>query len=188
MADPDEARGPVNLGKVVAAHGVRGATKVVVFNQQTEVLEAGARLHLRHLGELREVAIERVAPTPGKPTWRVWFEGVNDRDAALALVGAQIEVERERLPDADADEFYLADVIGFRVEAEGVALGEVVGVTDNGAQDLLEVQWGPQHKTWLLPVLPQFLTEFDERGRRLVVDLPEGMLPAALEREVLDAR
>ena len=62
------------------------------------------------------------------------------------------------------------------------ALGVVAGVTSNGVQDLLEVEWtrpDGRRDTWLLPALPQFIADLD--GERLRVDLPLGLLPDALE-------
>jgi len=126
-----------------------------------------------------------VDPVPGKPLARVHLEGVTDRDQAEALRGNELWLARKDLPPLAVDEFYLADLIGLpveRVRPDGRVqpLGTVLALTSNGAQDLLEVEYQPPGRradTWLLPVLPQFITEIEGR---LLVELPIGMLPDAL--------
>jgi 16S rRNA processing protein RimM len=115
----------------------------------------------------------------------VQLEGIEDRDLALALRGAELLVAREALEPLAKGEFYLVDVIGCEVYgAVGNAtprhLGTVVGVGSNGPQDLLEVaEPAGTGRTWLMPALPPFLVDFD--GVRLVVDLPEGFGPEDVE-------
>ncbi len=88
------------------------------------------------------------------------------------------------MPSPYDDEFYLADAIGRPVQRErdGVALGTIVGVTSNGVQDLLEVQYtrkDGRKDTWLLPALPQFIVDVDDA--RMQVELPLGLLPDEFE-------
>jgi 16S rRNA processing protein RimM len=118
---------------------------------------------------------------------RVQFAGVADRDHAERLRGREVWVARADLPELDDDEFYLADTIGLPVErvlADGRVqqLGTVAGVTTNGVQDLLEVEWtrpDGRRDTWLLPALSQFLVDLDRE--RLRVEVPLGLLPDALD-------
>jgi len=88
--------------------------------------------------------------------------GIETRDQAEALRGLTLHVRRDDLPaPEDDDEFYLADLIGLKVESpDGEALGLIKGVQDFGAGDLLEIQpaRGP---SWWLPftreAVPQVL-------------------------------
>ena len=49
----------------------------------------------------------------------VRFKGVNDRNAAEALTGTELFVDRSTLPDdGDEDEFYHADLVGLAVRDE----------------------------------------------------------------------
>ncbi len=69
--------------------------------------------------------------------------GCDDRDAARRLMGAEIAVERARLPACETDEYYWVDLIGLRVEnLQGVALGRVTGLLETGAHDVLVVRNG----------------------------------------------
>ena len=135
----------IQLGYVAGAHGVRGAIRVKLFNVESTTLAPGVKVRLcprdGDPANAESIAIERVAPKPGSEMCRLWFAGVGNRDAAEALRGRELWIDRAQLPALDEDEFYLADLIGLEVVREGAegpeALGEITGVTTNTAQDLL---------------------------------------------------
>lgn len=170
---------------VVGAHGIRGWVRVHLHAPGSKALRPGLGVRLRTSQAERISKILGVDPVPGKPMARVHLEGVTDRDQAEALRGHELWLARGDLPPLAADEFYLADLIGLaveRVRPDGRVqpLGTVIALTSNGAQDLLEVEYQPPGRradTWLLPVLPQFISEI---AGRLRVELPIGMLPDAL--------
>lgn len=181
-----ESRFPV--GYVAGVHGIAGAVRIKLYDADSEAVATGRVVELWREGALvRTVSVAAVNAVPGKPgLLRVQLEEIDDRNGADALRGCEVRVDRDALPPLSDDEFYLADLIGARVEeiVDGAArsLGEVTGVSSNGVQDLLEITWrdeaGSTHE-WLLPALPQFLVEIDPQ--RLVVDVPPGFVPEPLE-------
>ncbi len=180
------------VGYVAGSHGVQGTVRVHLFDADSRGLEPGLELVLVRRDDGTEVTrkvVAHVAPIPGKTARaRVELDGVRGREAADALKGLSIEVERDALGPLDEDEFYLADAIGLRVERaqqDGSLqkLGKVVAVTTNGAQDLFEVEYRSakgRTKRWLIPVLPGFVRDVDET--RVLVDPPLGLLPDELEQ------
>ncbi len=189
---PDDAgqAPPLCLGYVAGVHGVRGGLRMHLHDAGSDAVAPGRRVVLRRdEGQATEYEVESVGAVPGKPhRRRVTLVGIVGRDAADALRGSTVFIDRQQLPALADDEFYLVDTIGLPVEREhaGVVqgLGEVVGLASNGAQDLLEVKWQPPAgpgQQWLLPVLPHTIVEID--AQRVLVDLPRGMLPEALETE-----
>lgn len=185
---PAVARDPdaLAVAAVVGAHGVRGWVRVHLYDPNSSALRRNLLVTLR-APKLEPLTLKIVAldPVPGKPVWRVQLAGVTDRDQAEALRGREVWLARRDLPALTKDEFYLADIVGLPVERlrpDGTvqSLGTVVGLTSNGAQDLLEVEFqapGRRPDTWLLPALPQFIVEVEGR---VLVELPLGMLPDAL--------
>lgn len=137
----------VCIGAVAGAHGVRGNVRIKPFTEVPEDVAAygpvsdadGARVFdIQLVGEAKGVVVARVT-------------GIADRDAAEALKGLRLYVPREKLPDADEDEFYHADLIGLRVlSEEGDALGTVQAMHDFGAGDLIEIRLEGD-RTVLLP-------------------------------------
>ena len=68
------------------------------------------------------------------------FEGVADRNAAEALKGTELFVDRAALPQPDEDEFYHADLIGLEArDSEGRVLGKVSAIHNYGASDVIEI-------------------------------------------------
>ena len=66
--------------------------------------------------------------------------GVDDRDQAAELVGKEIGVLREALPETDEGQFYWMDLIGLKVvHCDGTELGEVQSMLETGANDVMVV-------------------------------------------------
>jgi 16S rRNA processing protein RimM len=105
--------------------------------------------------------------------WAVKIEGVADRTAAEALVGAEVLAPREDLGDPGEGRHFWADLEGLPVvTAAGDAVGKVTGLYETGGVDVLVVTGERGEK--LVPLAPY--VEVDREGRRIVVDPPEGLL------------
>lgn len=66
--------------------------------------------------------------------------GTTDRDAAAALIGNDIAVERDAMPAPEDGSYYWSDLEGMQVEhRDGSSLGEVRGLMETGANDVLIV-------------------------------------------------
>ena len=74
------------------------------------------------------------------------------KEEADALRGLKLHVPRDRFPEPDEDEFYLADLIGVQARAtDGVVMGQVKSVQNFGADDMLEIAPATGGPTWYLP-------------------------------------
>jgi 16S rRNA processing protein RimM len=160
----------LRIGRVVRAVGLKGHVGVAGTEGALATLE---RVALRRGDE--EPVLRRIleARRQGK-LWAVRLEGVADRTAAEAVVGAEVLAAREDLGEAGADAYYWADLVGLPVvTAAGAAIGEVTGLYETGGVDVLVVttQGGGEK---LVPLAPY--VEVDRAGKRIVVDPPEGLL------------
>src|SRR5690606_38366726 len=81
------------------------------------------------------------------------IKGISDRNAAEALNGVSLFVDRARLPEPDdEDDFYHADLIGLDVRLDnGVSIGKVSALPNFGAGDLIEVRDSQSGDTYLYP-------------------------------------
>jgi 16S rRNA processing protein RimM len=67
--------------------------------------------------------------------------GVTERDGAMALVGAEVFVERASLPKPAPGEYYWSDLEGLEVVTiEGTSLGRVSHLFATGANDVMVVK------------------------------------------------
>ncbi len=163
----------VCLGVMVGAHGVRGLVKVKTFTEDpTDVAAYGP---VSDKAGRRQWRLTVAGPAPGKSPDVVLakVDGVGDRDAAQALHGTELYVERARLPALEEEEtFYHADLIGLRVEdSAGRLLGTVKAVENYGAGDLLEVE-AADGKPLLLAFTKAVVPLVDLAGGRLVAEPP----------------
>lgn len=177
----------LQIGEVTGVHGVKGALRVRLHSVGSTALQVGRSLQLRRDGQLvQDAEIERVSAKPGTDQVRLWLVDIATRNEAEALRGCGLWMDRDALGPLPDDEYYLADLVGLSLrsrQAPELCLGKVVAVIDNRMQDLLEIEWpNPTGKStrWLLPAVGAYVEEITEEI--LWVELPEGLLPAAIER------
>ena len=157
------------LGRITAAHGIRG--EVVVHSFAAEPSDIACYGALSDKAGARSFTLTVVRDTGKGVVCRI--NGVSDRNAAEALVGGELYVERAKLPAAAEDEFYHADLIGLAaVSPDSNVIGRVVGVHNFGAGDLIEIALEGTSKTELLVFSDAFVPEIDVKGGRIVVVLP----------------
>lgn len=146
-------RRPVVMAAVAGAHGISGEVRLKLFTASVEGLkpyssfEAGGRT----------LTMKSVRPGPQGAVAR--FAEVADRTAAEALRGTLLTVPRDSLPELPAGEYYWHDLLGLKVVSpDGQPLGEVVGVENFGASDLLEIARTDGGKV-LVPLIPAAVPE-----------------------------
>ncbi len=167
-------KNPVLMGTIGAAQGLRGEVRVKSFATEPTAIGDYGHLHAED-GRSFEVLEVREA----KNVVIVRLRGINDRNAAEALNGLDLYVERDNLPDDDLDddEFFYADLEGLEaLDGEGKSYGTVTGVFDFGAGDLLELK-GPGKRPVLIPFSEWSVLEIDlEAGTMLVDPLAAGLI------------
>lgn len=155
------------LGRITGPFGVRGWLKVMSLTDPLEqILDYPSwRVDLPRAGrrELRPLESRR----HGKGLV-VRFEGIDDRDAAIALGRLELWVERRELPALKKDEYYRADLIGFEVvNLQGQPLGRVDHFLDMPANAVMVVAGVREH--WL-PLGADQVFRVDLEHGRITVD------------------
>jgi 16S rRNA processing protein RimM len=149
----------VLIAELGRPHGVRGWLRVRSFSE----------MPLEGYNPLRDQSGRGFVLLPRGPDI-VAVEGVEDRDAAARLTGTKLYIDRERLPAAEEDEFYLADLVGLAAAgAAGEAYGKVLAVEDHGGGPYLVLSGPPER---LVPFTRAAVPVVDVAGGRLVVEPP----------------
>lgn len=158
---------PVLMATIGAAQGLRGEVRVRSYTADPTALgdyghlrsEDGRVFEILEIREAKNMAIVR-------------FRGINDRNAAEALNGLELFIERDNLPDEELeeDEFYYADLEGLEaVDEAGKSYGTVSAVYDFGAGDLLELK-GPGRRPALIPFSEAAVLEIDLENGKILID------------------
>jgi 16S rRNA processing protein RimM len=159
----------VLIAQVGAAHGVRGEVRLKAFT--ADPLSVTRYGPLETEDGKRRFEIE--AARPAKEVLVARFKGVADRNAAEALKNLRLYVAREKLPPPADDEFYVADLIGLRVEtAAGTAFGSVKAVHNFGAGDLIEIEPADGTATIMLPFNEATVPTVDIAQQKIVIEPP----------------
>jgi 16S rRNA processing protein RimM len=95
-ADKRERARRLEIGRIGSPHGLGGEVRVTLHFSGSEALEGARSVFVVTKDGTREVAIAAVRPH-GRAVLLL-LEGVTDRNAAEALRGARIELERSALP------------------------------------------------------------------------------------------
>ena len=164
-------RGRVCVGAVAGAHGVRGDVRIKSFTQRPEDIAAYGPLEDER-GE-RIIALTLQGRARGLLIGSV--DGIDDRDAAEALRGERLYVDRARLPEPeDDDEFYHADLLGLSaVDGAGNRCGEIAAILPAGDAAVLEVDPGGGGETILVPFTREHVPEIDIAAGLVVIDPPQ---------------
>jgi 16S rRNA processing protein RimM len=135
MRAPDPTQ--LEVGVIMRAHGIRGELKLRLYRAESNAIVAKRTLELV-LGSKLE---RRVVTGVRKSTDHiiVKLEGVDDRNGADALRGAKVRIDRVELPPLEPDEYYLADLVGFRVIGPEGDVGTVEAVRTYPTLDAIVV-------------------------------------------------
>ncbi len=100
------------------------------------------------------------------------FQGVDSISDAEKLAGAEVSIPFEQRAAISEDEVFQSDLIGCEVvDATGRALGLVTDFQDTGGTPLLQVG-----TDLLIPFAKSICTEIDPANKKIVVNLPDGLL------------
>lgn len=157
----------VLMGTIGAAQGLRGEVRVKSFTEDPMAIGEYGTLY-----DVEGNPLEVLDIRPHKNMAVIRFRGINDRNAAEALNGKDLYVDRDSLDDEDLDddEFFYADLEGLEVkDAEGNSWGTITGIFDFGAGDILELSQKGK-RSQLIPFTEAAVLEIDLEGGSILID------------------
>ncbi len=167
MQPDHDANAMVVLGKITGVFGVKGWVKIHAFTAQHEGIFDYGSWYLQQGDAWQEVKLVS-GQRQGKGLI-AQFEGIDDRDQALALVGLNIGVQRTALPALADNEYYWSDLFGLSVmTVGGHDFGKVDYLLETGANDVMVVQG--EKERWLPWIMGDVIKEVDLKKRLILVD------------------
>ena len=157
------------LAHIASAHSIKGEVSLKTYTEDP--------LGIAEYGPLtdeqgRTFEIASVRPSNKGTIARI--KGVADRNAAEALKGVALYVDRAKLPEPDDGDYYHTDLIGLAaVDPEGREIGKIAAVQNFGAGDLLELQIPGARQTELIPFTDAYVPIVDIKAGRVTVVMPE---------------
>ena len=173
----------LRVGRLVKAHGLKGAFKLELYTDSPEQRFApGAVLDLQvpesspWFGKKVEVAELRFYNS--MPV--LFLKDITDRNAAETLVKAilLVNADVEELPEED-DAWFDHQLVGLAVIRDGKQVGEVIRVDHLPAQDLLVVKTDSTDEV-LVPFVKAIVPIVDMKNRSVTVTPPIGLFEEVL--------
>jgi len=161
----------VLVGVVRGAHGTVGEVKVAVASDFPERFQQPQAVFIRrgNQGQLMRVTGSR--PGPGKGQVILKFEGIDDRDTAQALRGAELHLTEQQLMPLAAGQYYQFQLLGLQVvTTTGESLGPVTEVLRTGANDVYVTDQA------LIPAIDSVVKQIDLEAGRMIIEPVEGLL------------
>lgn len=166
----------IELGTVSGAYGLKGWVRIALFAADGVVLQSVRCWWLVRRGgaegETSEPLVVSEVRRHGDGLIGKW-RGCESKEAADALKGASVAVSRSEFPAPEADEYYLSDLIGFRVvNREGVDLGAASGLRTGTGMQWLEVTVGetPDQTATLIPLVDRYVEAIEPAAQVIRVD------------------
>lgn len=166
----------VSVGKILNFHGVKGEAKVGFSQNRQDFFMALESVFVKIGHEYRELKI--VSSRLNKKFLIVKFEGINSIDELLLYKGCLLFVKEDTIRENLAeDEFLIDELVGMGVfdSQTGDSLGFVIGVSNNGATDLLSIKTNTKHIS-LVPFVKAIVPDVDIKNKKITINNIEGLL------------
>ena len=165
----------VSVGKILNFHGIQGEAKVGFSKNQQDFFCGLKKVFIRQADSYSPLKIKRIRLN--KNSAIVKFEGINSIDEIVEYKGKIIFVEEQTIRESlEDDEFLIDELVGLDVlDQNGEKLGFVVGVSNNGANDLLSVKTKSKEVA-LVPFVKALVTDVSINDKKIKIKNIEGLL------------
>jgi 16S rRNA processing protein RimM len=164
------------IGKVVKPHGVKGKIKVKYYGED-----------LDQFSHYREVILPDRSGNPqtydivqaiSQPSFLILqLKGIERIEDVQPLVGKEILIRKDSLPDLEEDEYYWIDLLGMVVETEdGKKIGTLKEIFATGANDVYVVE-GKRGEIFL-PATGEVIKSVDRQRKVIKAHWMEGLWEA----------
>jgi 16S rRNA processing protein RimM len=166
----------VSVGKILNFHGIKGEAKVGCSKGQLEFFLSLDVVYLKENDTYTPLNI--VSAKPHKNVVIVKFDSINSINELLPLKGSLLFVDESVIRDTlQEDEFLIDELVGLSVfdNSDGKKLGFIVGVSNNGASDLISVKTNSK-KICLVPFVKAIVPVVDIQNKKIMINNLEGLL------------
>lgn len=164
----------VSVGKILNFHGIQGEAKLGCSKNREAFLSQLKKAYILVNNEYKEMEISRIRFTP--KCGIIKFKGIDTLNDILPYKGAIVFVKEETAREyLEEDEFLIDELVGLDVYDGDKKVGAVVGVSNNGASDLLSVKTLSK-KISLVPFVKAIVLSVDIKNRRIQINNLEGLL------------
>ena len=163
-----------SVGKILNIHGVRGEAKFGYSKNREEFLSKLGHVYIQIKDEYKLFEVEALKFTPKCAI--IKLKGINSLNDIIQYKGCIVFAEEASIREhLEEDEFLIDELVGLNVYDGETRVGSVVGVSNNGASDLLSVKTNDK-KVHLVPFVKAIVLSVDIKTKRIQINNIEGLL------------
>lgn len=165
----------LETGKIVALHGLRGEVRCQYYSDTADFMCDIAEDCGLYLDKAGKTHYDVIRAYPHKNVVIVKFEGIDTPEAAQALVGKLVYVDRDDI-ELEEGTYFIQDIIGLEVfDADsGVSYGKITDVYQNGATDVYSIRKGGGTEL-MFPCIPEVVLETNIAEGKMIIRPLEGL-------------
>lgn len=162
------------IGQITKTHGLKGE---VVFNFVDDIFDRiDAEYLICDMDDILVPFFIEEYRFRSDSSALVKFEDIDSSEEALRLRGVDVYFEKKYATEDEDGDVSLNYFIGFRMlDTDDNEIGEIVAIDDNTDNWLFVVERADGDEV-LVPAHEEFIAEFRNEEKIVVVDLPEGLL------------
>lgn len=161
------------IGKVAATHGVKGQLRIASYSGHFDSLLPAKTVILKAPSGKTGTFAVTAAILHGKKLL-LSLDGFSDINRVQHLVGSEIYLRMDQLPDTEEGEYYWHDLIGLNVvTVAGEPLGVLQSIIETGSNDVYVVK--SAERELLIPALEDIITAIDLSAGVMTVTPVEGL-------------
>lgn len=166
----------ISVGKILNFHGIQGEARVGFSKNQQNFFFSLDKVFVKKDNEY--IPLNIVSVRPNKNVLIVRFEGIDSINEIIPYKGCLLFVEESVVRESlDEDEFLIDELVGLNVfdNNNGDKLGFVIGVSNNGANDLISIKTNSK-KVCLIPFVKAIVPVVDIKNKKIMINNLEGLL------------
>lgn len=164
----------ISIGKILNFHGVQGEAKVGYSKNQADFLKTLKSAYIYIDNQYISFKIKSVKFNNKFAI--IKFEGINSINDILVYKNCLIYVQQEKFEESlEEGEYLVDDLVGLDVYSNNKKIGVVVGVSSNGANDLLSIR-GLSKKVSLVPFVDAIVPDVDIKNKKIVINEIPGLI------------
>ncbi len=157
----------LSIGVLSKVHGLNGELRFIVLTNIPELLEDLDEVFLYSDKEKRGFYLEVESIREGPKSLLIKFAEFDTREDAEKLVGFEVYVPKDKLPELAEDEYMYDEIEGCEVFEDGEDIGKVVDIIDTGANEVLVVRKDKKEK--LVPFIKDYVEDVDLEKKEIKV-------------------
>lgn len=165
----------VSVGKILNFHGIQGEAKIGFSKNQSDFLKKLKTVYIKQSSDMVKLEVSSVRFN--KTFALIKFKDINSIEGLIPYKGCLIFVEEQFIREnLDEEEFLIDELIGLDVfDLENNQIGVVVGVSNNGTNDLISVR-SKTKKISLVPFVKELVPSVEIKNKKIVVNNIEGLI------------